>query len=132
MGGYLLKQHCMQMDQRHTLRLEIIAGLTGLTFIVEKIKIGKNCVIAAGVNILDSNGHELISTNRTNHQADTPKDIIIKENVWIGLNSVILKGTIIGNNCVIGANSVVKGVFEDNSLIQGNPAVLISKLPINS
>lgn len=98
----------------------------------KRISIGKNCLIAAGVNILDANGHELLSNNRPNGKADNPKDIIIKDNVWIGLNAIILKGTIIGNNCVVGANSVVKGVFDDNTLIQGNPAIAISQLPINA
>lgn len=95
----------------------------------KNIVIGENCVIAAGTNILDSNGHELISSNRTQN-TDKPKDIIIGNNVWICLNSVILKGTEIGNNCVIAANSVVKGNFPDNSLIQGNPAKIISQIPI--
>ena len=97
----------------------------------KSIKIGKNCVIAAGTNIIDLNGHELISSNRTKGE-DMPKEIIIEDNVWICVNSVILKGTVIGRNSVVAANSVVKGVFPPNSLIQGNPAVVKSTLPIES
>ena len=105
-------------------------GINGAYIHAKKnIVIGNNCVIAAGSNILDSNGHELLSGNRT-ESIDSPKDIIIGNNVWICLNSVILKGTEIGNNCVIAANSVVKGNFPDNSLIQGNPAKIISQIPI--
>ena len=95
----------------------------------KEIFIGNNCVIASGVNIIDSNGHELISKNRTIGR-DKPKSIEIGNNVWIGLNVTILKGTSIGNNCVIAAGSVVKGEFPDNVLIQGNPAVIVSKLEI--
>ena len=87
----------------------------------ESIHIGNNCVIAAGVNIMDSNGHELASTDRTQGR-DKPSPINIGDNVWIGLNAIILKGSSIGNNCVIAAGSVVKGCFPDNSIIQGNPA----------
>lgn len=95
----------------------------------EQIILGKNCAIASGVNILDFNGHETISKNRT-LEIDNPKKIIVKDNVWIGLNVVILKGTIIGENSIIGANSVVKGEFPPNSLIMGNPGVLVKTLNI--
>ena len=97
----------------------------------KSIKIGKNCVIAAGANIIDLNGHELISSDRTKGE-DMPQEIIIEDNVWICINSIILKGTVIGRNSVVAANSVVKGVFPPNSLIQGNPAVVKSTLPIKS
>lgn len=88
-----------------------------------KIIIGNNCVIASGVHILDSNGHILRSSNRTSG-IDKPGEIIIGDNVWIGLNAIILKNTIIGNNSVVAAGSVVQGVFPDNSIISGNPAIL--------
>ena len=86
------------------------------------IEIGDNCVMAAGITIIDSNAHQVNSFNRTKGQ-DTPKGIKIGNNVWIGLNAIILKGTEIADNCVVGAGSVVKGVFAPNSIIQGNPAV---------
>lgn len=88
----------------------------------KKIKIGDNCVIAAGVNIVDSNGHVVNSINRTIGR-DNPKDIFIGNNVWIGMNCTILKGSIIGNNCVVAAGSIIKGTFPDNCVISGNPAV---------
>lgn len=93
------------------------------------ITIGDNCVIAAGVHIIDSNGHVINSTDRTKGR-DKAKDIVIGENVWIGINSIILKGSHIGNNCVISAGSVVKGSFPDNSLIIGNPAIIAKHLDL--
>lgn len=96
----------------------------------KKILIGENCVIASGVNIIDSNGHILLSTDRTKGR-DNAEEIIIGNNVWIGLNATILKGAIIGENSVIAAGSVVKGIFPPNSLIVGNPAVLVKELKIN-
>lgn len=83
---------------------------------LKSISIGDNCVIAAGVNIMDSNGHLVKSKNRTKEH-DAPQAIVIGNNVWIGLNAIILKGTIIGDNCVIGANTVVKGEFPANTII---------------
>ena len=94
------------------------------------IEIGNNCVMAAGITIIDSNAHQVNSLDRTKGQ-DTPKGIKIGNNVWIGLNAIILKGTEIGDNCVVGAGSVVKGVFAPNSIIQGNPAMCTGNLSIN-
>lgn len=96
----------------------------------KKVTIGKNTVIASGSNIIDSNGHISLSRNRTVGRDDA-KEIYIGENVWIGLNSLILKGSIIGDNSIVAAGSVVKGSFPKNSLIQGNPAVLVKELKIN-
>ncbi|MCG7538911.1 acyltransferase [Pseudoalteromonas sp. OF7H-1] len=97
----------------------------------EKIHIGRNTLIAAGVNIIDSNGHNIISSDRTKGR-DKPKEIFIGDNVWIGLNAIILKGTVIGSNSVVAAGSVVKGNFPDNVLIQGNPAVIVKKLEVKN
>jgi acetyltransferase-like isoleucine patch superfamily enzyme len=56
------------------------------------------------------------------------RDIKIGDNVFIGMNSIILPGTIIGNNVIIGAGSVVRGSIPDNCVIAGNPAIVISTI----
>lgn len=95
----------------------------------KSIIIGDNCVAAAGVHIIDSNAHQVYSLDRTIGR-DEPQEITIGNNVWIGLNSIILKGTKIGDNCVVSAESVVKGVFPNNVIIAGNPAVVVKELAI--
>lgn len=52
----------------------------------------------------------------------------IGNNVFIGMNTIILMGTTIGNNVIVGANSVVDGTFPDNVVIGGNPARIICSL----
>ena len=95
----------------------------------KEIEIGNNCVIAAGVSIMDSNGHEVISSDRTKGR-DIPQTIKLGDNVWVGLNVIILKNTLIGDNCVVAAGSVVKGIFPENSLIMGNPVRIVKTLNI--
>ena len=53
--------------------------------------------------------------------------VFIGNNVWIGENVNILPGVFIGDNCIIGAGSVVTGYFLANSIIVGNPARVIKK-----
>ena len=49
------------------------------------------------------------------------------DNLYVGAGAKIIGNTIIGNNCIIGANSVVKGNFKDNLIIAGVPAKEIQK-----
>lgn len=44
----------------------------------------------------------------------------------MGAGATLLPGSKIGNNCIIGANAVVKGTIPDNSIVAGNPAKVIS------
>ena len=48
--------------------------------------------------------------------------IEIGDNVFIGMNSIILMGSHIGNNVIIGAGSVVSGNIPDNSVVGGGPS----------
>ena len=54
--------------------------------------------------------------------------IMVLKSCFIGCNSIILKGTVLGDGCVVGAGAVVAGKFEDNCVIAGNPARIIKKL----
>jgi len=51
--------------------------------------------------------------------------ITVGNNVFIGMNSIILPGSKIGNNVIVGAGSVIRGIIPDYSVISGNPAQLI-------
>lgn len=61
-------------------------------------------------------------------QQDEASEIVIGNNVWIGRNCLLLPGTVVENNVIIAAHSVVKGRLESNSLYGGVPARFIKKL----
>ena len=82
-------------------------------------------MIASDVTITDSDWHDIY--DRTDYVA-LPKEVIIEENVWIGEKSLILKGSKIGKNSIIGAGSVVSGEIPANVVFAGNPAKEIKKL----
>lgn len=79
------------------------------------IKIGNNTSFAPNVIIFDHN-HDYKNKDVSYNNNYICNDIIIGDNVWVGANTVILAGTKIGNNCVIGAGSVVKGEIPTNTL----------------
>jgi len=105
----------------------------------EKIEIGDNVLIAWGCTIVDHNSHSLSATQRTKDVADwyvnrkdwsdvTKKPIKIENNVWIGFNSIILKGVAIGEGAIVGAGSIVTKDVEPYTIVAGNPAKFIKRI----
>jgi len=106
-------------------------GISGSTiYSLDEIDIGNNTVIGANSKIIDNDFHPLDPLDRVEDDRDKikSKKISIGENVFIGTNSIILKGTELKDNCVVGAGSVVSGKFSKNSIIGGNPAKVIGKV----
>lgn len=92
------------------------------------IEIGNDVLIGPNVTIYSQNHNILDSSKPIREQGYTTKRVIIKSNVWIASNVTILPGVIIGENCVIGANSLVNKSIPANSLVAGNPAVVLKRL----
>jgi len=89
------------------------------------IKLGKNVRCGANTLITDSDWH--IDDPRSGE----PRPVIIGDNVWLGVNVVVLKGVEIGENTVIGANSLVIKNIPANVVASGNPCKVISELKQN-
>ncbi|WP_454879165.1 acyltransferase [Sphingobacterium detergens] len=56
------------------------------------------------------------------------RGIEVGDNVFIGKKSIIMPNTKIGNNIIIGAGAVVRGRIPDDSIVVGNPGVVVGKL----
>ena len=87
-------------------------------------------MIGANCKIFDNDFHSLDPRERRGEIYDNlvTKPVVIGKNVFVGCNSILLKGTRIGDNCVVGAGSVVSGTFEPGCVIAGNPARVIRKV----
>jgi len=83
------------------------------------IKIGNNIKCGANTLITDSDWH------LEDYRSGEPKEVIIGDNVWLGVNSIVLKGVTIGDNAVIGANSVVTKNIPTNAIAAGNPCKVL-------
>lgn len=80
------------------------------------ITIGEGTLLSPGVMIYDHD-HKFDASNGVHRKEFNVKPISIGKNCWIGANVVILKGTTIGDRCVVGAGTVLKGEFSDDFLI---------------
>lgn len=88
------------------------------------IVIGKGTYIAQGVGIITSN-HDIYDLNKRGKIAD----VVIGEQCWIGMNSVLLPGVKLGNHTVVGAGAVVTKSFEEGfCIVAGNPAKVIKRM----
>lgn len=100
----------------------------------KKIEIGNNVMIGGGVTIVDSDFHTMDYSCW-----GTPMDemlmkrspVKIGNNVFIGMNSIILKGVNIANGAVIAAGSVVNKDIPANEIWGGNPVRFINKRKIH-
>lgn len=90
------------------------------------IEIGDNCLIGPGVKIFDN--YHRFSKEHGAKQELSVAPIKIGKNCWLGSNAVILKGTNIGDNCVIGAGCVVKGTIPSCSIVRPNVNNIIEEI----
>ena len=97
-------------------------GFSGSTIAAYKsIKIGNEFRCGANTLITDFDWH------LDDYRVGRAKEIIIGNNVWLGVNVVVLKGVKIGENAMIGANSLVVKDIPDNVIV-GNPCKVIKKI----
>ena len=104
------------------------------------IFIGNNVAIARNVLIHSANhSFDEINIPIMQQKIISPKleynnksySVIIKDNVWIGSQSVILPGAIIESGWLVSSGSIVAGNFPENSVIMGNPARVIKSRIVN-
>lgn len=84
--------------------------------------IGPNSIIA------DHDGHVAWPPSDRWTKRGLAAEVIIENEVWIGMNCIILKGVKIGSGSIIAAGSIVTGDVDPNSLYAGNPAKKIKEL----
>jgi len=101
-------------------------GMSGVSICAaQSIVIEDNCLLGANVIIADTDFHAVGYEERRysrNWDEIPSESIVIGKNVFIGACSIILKGVHLGDNCIIGAGSVVTCSVPAFSIFAGNPA----------
>lgn len=105
----------------------VTIGAFGFVNAAGNVTIGDNVLCADKVNIVAENHGYMEISVPIRDQVSTKGEIRIGEGSWLGINVTILAGTYIGRNSVVGANSVVKGKFDDYCVIADNPAKVVKR-----
>lgn len=92
----------------------------------EKIIIGNDVQFSPNVMVYDHD-HDYKADGGVKSMKFKTSPIHIGNNVWIGANSIILRGTFIGDNVVIAAGSLVKGTIPAGSLVYNKKEIVVQQ-----
>ncbi|MFY0630665.1 MAG: acyltransferase [Flavobacteriaceae bacterium] len=115
----------ISVGQNATLEIGDNFNMTAESSIVcqKHIEFGNNCLVSWECLIMDTDFHKILDEDKK--IINNPEPIIIGDKVWIGCRNLILKGSKISNNSIIGANSMVsKDISQNSGLFVGNPIQL--------
>ena len=93
------------------------------------IELGDHVAVSAGTHFVPHDGAVWVFRTE-NPELDVFGKIKIGNNTIIGIQCIILPNTVVGDNCIVGAGSVLRGKFPDNSVILGNPAKVVMRTQV--
>lgn len=94
-------------------------GFSGCSIVSDlSVIIEDNVTVGVNAIIGDRDGHSEIYPS-------VPTAVYIKNNAWIGMNAIVMKGVTIGENAVVGAGAIVTKDVPDNAVVAGVPAKVI-------
>lgn len=128
--------HGLEIDSLHQISIGERTSIQKRTTINGSVVIGNDCIIApnvfisSGTHIFDLLPEKTIREQEeyaAQHQLDVHynKPVSIGNDVWIGVNAVIMPGITIGNGCIVGANAVVTKDVSSGQIVAGVPAKVI-------
>ena len=110
---------------------EDLAMSGGAICVAERVTIGNRVALGANSTIVDTDFHPL-GMPHGHHSLQKVKTapVFIEDDVFVGMNSVILKGVTVGSGSVIGAGSVVTRDVPPHVIVAGNPARVVREIQV--
>ncbi len=91
------------------------------------ITIGRGCMFSRGIEVRTSDAHALIRRG-DGRRLNRAAPIIVGDHVWVGLGAILNKGTVIPEDCIVGAKSFVNKAFSESGVVlAGTPAVIVKR-----
>ncbi|HTB71259.1 MAG TPA: acyltransferase [Solirubrobacteraceae bacterium] len=91
----------------------------------QHVSIGRECIVADRVMLIDFD-HGVTEVERpVRLQGIYKRDVRVGHNVWIGYGACVLRGIAVGDNSIVGTNSVLTHDVPENAVVGGVPARLI-------
>ena len=105
-------------------------GMTGGAVVcAERVTIGARVTVGCNTVIADTDFHPLAADVRQSAPLDgATAPVTIEDDVFIGMQALILKGVTLGAGCVVGAGSVVTRDVPPDTVVAGNPAQVVRSL----
>jgi acetyltransferase-like isoleucine patch superfamily enzyme len=105
-------------------------GFTGTTLVAaDRIAIGDRVLVGGNASIVDFDFHPLTPEARAEAiNAGAAAPIVIEDDVFVGMEALVLKGVTIGEGAVVGAGAVVTQDVPPRTVVAGNPATVVRKL----
>ncbi|MDQ6471031.1 acyltransferase [Flavobacterium sp. LHD-80] len=112
----------IQIGHRTTMESGHIAATEG-----KSISIGQDCMFAHRIEIRNGDSHAIYD-EKSMLRINPAESVLIGNHVWLGADSKILKGSIVGDNSIIASGAIVTGKFSDfNAVYAGIPATKIKE-----
>lgn len=115
------------LEGNSTLYIGRNSGLRGVTFVLKdgNITVGRNCMFSYGILLRNNDAHKVLDSE--GNVTNAPRDIVIKDHVWLCENCSILKGVTIEQDSVVAYGAVVTKDCPPNSIVAGNPARIVKQ-----
>lgn len=82
------------------------------------IVIGNDCMFSSNINIRTTDSHSIIT--KDGERVNDAKDVTIGNHCWLGMDVLVLKGTVLPDNCVVGARTILNAAYATpNSIYVG-------------
>jgi acetyltransferase-like isoleucine patch superfamily enzyme len=91
------------------------------------IVFGHDCMAAGKVHIRSNDGHSIfdLATDKKLNPGNKGRKVNVGNHVWLGYDSMLMYGTDLGDNVIVGAKNLVRNEFPANTIVAGNPAKVI-------
>lgn len=89
------------------------------------IIVGEDCMFSNTIIVRTSDSHPIFNSEGV--RINPAKDVIIGKHVWIAPSSVIMKGAILGDGCIVGSHSMVNKSIPNSCLAVGMPAKVVKE-----
>lgn len=106
-------------------------GYLNLFSVAKSVRIGRHCLFAGEIKVIDNNSHSLDAVRRRENAPLLPSEvapIVIEDDVWIGTNCIVLKGVTIGRGAVVAAGAIVTRDVPPFTVVAGNPARVVKHI----
>ncbi len=93
----------------------------------QRVTVGERCLIS-DCSISDNDFHNLLPRDRHSPLvAKAVSPVRIADNVWVGARAIVLKGSRLGTDSVVGSGAVVRGEVPEAVVVAGNPAEIVRR-----